>query len=108
MKGDFKTVCIPEFNDPFQGLTRPHDLDYNHSYYIDLVIRHVAGFEPRSEDSILLQPLRTGLKEFLVENVRCKGQDISVRWKAGEGYVLSVDGKEVKRRRDLGEIEYDL
>ena len=37
--------------------------DYNHSFYIDLIIRQVAGLEP-TEDGFEVEPLETGLEWF--------------------------------------------
>ncbi len=102
-------VCIPEYNDPDQPLAQPHDLDYNHSYYIDLVIRHLVGLEPTEEDAIRLRPLSaTAVESFSLENVRYKGRNVSVRWKAGDGYSVELDGQVVARRADLGPLDCRL
>ena len=107
-RGDLARPCIPEFVDPHKGLQRFSELDYNHSYYIDLVIRHLVGLEPSMDDRVELLPLPAGLERFSLEGVKYKGHDVSIRWDAESGYELWVDGKRAARRDDLGPITYDL
>jgi len=91
--GDLKRPCVSEHFDPITGAPNSPTLDYGHSYYIDLVMRHVVGVEvdPLS-DEIRIHPLDLGLERFAARNIRVKGHDLTVTWKPGE-LSVSVDGK---------------
>jgi hypothetical protein len=86
------------------------DVDYNHSYYIDLLIRHVAGLNIE-DDRIVLDPVDIGLERFELDNVKAAGRMLRVLYrKDGEegrrGYRLYVDGNEVLRSDRLERLEY--
>ncbi|MEI6807644.1 MAG: trehalase family glycosidase [bacterium] len=91
--GNLKRPCVSEHFDPISGKPNAPHLDYAHSYYIDLIMRHVVGIEadPLS-DEVLINPLDMGLDCFEARNVRVKGHDLTVAWKKGE-FTVSVDGK---------------
>ena len=91
--GDLKRPCVSEHFDPITGQPNSPTLDYAHSYYIDLIMRHVVGIEadPLS-DEIRIHPLDLGLERFEARNIRVKGHDLTVTWKRGE-FAVSVDGK---------------
>lgn len=93
IKGDLKHPCISEHFDPLTGQANAATLDYAHSYYIDLILRHVVGVEadPLSNE-ILIHPLNLGLDHFEARNIWVKGHQLTVSWKPGR-YIVSVDGK---------------
>lgn len=78
--------------------------EYNHSYYVDLIVTHVAGLSVQ-EDRFVLDPVDIGLEYFRLDNVKAAGFDIAVTYKrpgaAGapadlrDGYHLYVNGKAV-------------
>lgn len=88
--------------------------EYNHSYYIDLIVTHVAGLSIE-EDRIVLHPVDVGLDYFRLENVKAAGHAIAVTYKrpgaAGapadldEGYRLFVDGALVFSSPELTRAE---
>ncbi|MCA0758624.1 hypothetical protein KP806_26575 [Paenibacillus sp. N4] len=76
--------------------------EYNHSYYIDLIVSHVAGLSVDA-DCIRLDPLDIGLDYFELGRVKAAGQEIRMTYgKPGlgrypdgieEGYRLYLNGK---------------
>jgi len=95
IKGDLKRPCVSEYFDPITGQPNAPNLDYAHSYYIDLIMRHVVGIEadPLTDD-IRIHPLNVGLERFEARNIRVRGHDLTVTWRTGR-FAVSVDGKSV-------------
>jgi hypothetical protein len=93
IEGDLKRPCVSEYFDPITGQPNVPNLDYAHSYYIDLILRHVVGIEadPLS-DEVRINPLNLGLERFEARNIRVKGHDLGVAWNNGK-FTISVDGK---------------
>lgn len=93
------------------------EVDYNHSYYIDLIIRHVVGLEV-GKDKITLNPVDIGLDYFILDNLTICGMDIKVSYKRPgfkggrsdipEGYMLHVNGKICSRSAGLEKLEYSI
>ncbi|MBW7458738.1 hypothetical protein K0U00_32305, partial [Paenibacillus sepulcri] len=91
--------------------------EYNHSFYIDLLITHVAGLSVES-DRLVLDPIDTGLDYFCLERVRAAGAEIRITYrKPGsapdaadieEGYRLFVNGKLVFSSGRLCRFELPL
>jgi hypothetical protein len=99
--GDLRRPCISEHYDPISGAPNAPNLDYAHSYFIDLVMRHVAGIEAEAlSDEVRIHPLDLGLDRFEVRNVRVKGHDLDVAWK-NETLAIAVDGKTVATNTGL-------
>lgn len=96
--GDLNSPCLVEFYDAETGETLSDEADYNHSFYLDLVIRHLCGLEPTAE-GFCFHPLRSGLDRFLLQKVRIRGHRIDVHFhrKAEDGfqagYTLLIDGE---------------
>ncbi|MBR5985257.1 MAG: hypothetical protein IK019_02485, partial [Clostridia bacterium] len=72
------------------------EADYSHSYYIDLVVRHIAGIQPR-EDGLDFRPVNAGLESFALKGIKLRGHTLDVEFSARAGYVLKVDGAEKAR-----------
>jgi len=91
------------------------EADYNHSYYIDLVIRHIAGLNVE-EKRIVLDPIDIGLHHFDLDNVLVAGRRVRVTYRRPDsrtppeesGYRLFVDGREVLRSAALTRMAYSL
>lgn len=92
--------CLVEFYDSKTGEPLSEEPDYNHSFYADLIIRHLAGIEPE-EEGISFHPLRTERKWFSLLGLRLRGHciDLYYQQKAGErypelpaGYTVYMDG----------------
>ena len=64
--------------------------DYQHSWVLDLLIRGVAGLEPRS-DHILIDPLPIDVDEVRLEGARIRGKTVDVV-RHGHMVEVTVDG----------------
>ena len=63
--------------------------DYQHSWVLDLLIRGIAGLEPRA-DHILIDPLPTDIEEVLLEDVIVRGKTVNIA-KHGNNIDVTVD-----------------
>jgi hypothetical protein len=105
---DLKRPCVSEHFDPITGRPNAPDLDYAHSYFIDLLMRHVAGIEASPlKDSIRIHPLNLGLTRFGVPNARVKGHDLGVCWQDSQ-LTVTVDGKVAARQNTLAPLTLRL
>jgi len=106
--GDLRRPCVSEYFDPITGAANIPTLDYAHSYYIDLVMRHVVGVEVDAlSDLVRIDPIDMGLASFEAGNIWVRGREISVRWKDGE-LIGKVEGKVVARGKQLERLEFRL
>lgn len=103
---DGRTPYLVEHYDSASGEPISDEPDYNHSYFIDLVIRHVVGLEIGPSSTLRLDPVDIGLDRFAIDNLDVRGRRLAVRYARGEGLWLSVDGEEVAVRPDLGPLEW--
>ncbi|WP_216624841.1 MGH1-like glycoside hydrolase domain-containing protein [Paenibacillus foliorum] len=76
--------------------------EYNHSYYIDLLITHVAGLSVE-KDRIVLDPIDVGLDCFCLDRIKVQGMELRITYRNPNesaddtdleaGYCLYVQGK---------------
>ncbi len=94
---------LVEFYHSRTGAPLSEEADYFHSFWLDLVIRHVAGVEPGEQD-IMFHPLHTDLQYFAVRRLLVRGHEIEVFYQrtAGApyaglpaGYTVFADGRRV-------------
>lgn len=81
---------LVEHYDSITGEPLSDEPDYNHSYYIDLMIRCMAGILPR-EDGFDFDPIDCGVGDFSLKGVWIRGRRIDVTRK-GDVYTFCVDG----------------
>lgn len=89
--------------------------DYNHSYYLELLIEHVAGLSVQ-EDKIVIDPLQIGLKYFKLDNILVRGKKLTICYSNKErkaknlkaGFFLYVDGNIAAQFEELQKIEIEL
>ena len=89
---DDNTPYLVEFYDSITGEPVSDEPDYCHSFFLDLIVRHVAGIEP-GEEGVTLDPAVMSLEWFDLENVRARGRRIDVHYQKDQGYTVWVDGK---------------
>ncbi len=111
-EGDPKRPNSYEHYNPYTGapsLLRGVD-DYQHSWIVDLIIRHVIGIQPEPEPNgaLVIDPLPFGLRDFRIERVPVRGYLIDVSWSMSEGFVVRVDGKERTRLPEIARVEVRL
>lgn len=108
---------IAEAADPFTGSWDGHNTFYHsehylHSGFIDQVVTGLVGLRPRADDTLRVNPLAPEAWDyFALEGVDYHGHDLTILWdrdgsRYGQdaGLAVFLDGREVARRRELGEI----
>ncbi len=85
---------LVEHYDSVTGEALSDEVDYLHSYYIDLIVRHVGGIEP-NENGITFDPIDIGLKEFTMDGLNVAGHEIGVSFVRKKGYTVTMDGKRI-------------
>lgn len=91
------------------------EVDYNHSYYIDLVIQHIAGLKVEV-DRFILHPIDIGLAYFELDRIEVAGHKLTITYHNGDypetgiptGYRLYVDGELAVESEKLEAMEYVL
>jgi hypothetical protein len=92
LNGDLRRPTIAERYDPHTAEPILGQLDYNHSSWIDLLIRHIAGITPQETAAIVIDPVDMGWDSFSLSNVRYQNKDIDVEYSRAQGLVVRVDG----------------
>ena len=99
--GDLKQPYLVEHYDAETGQAISDEADYNHSFFLDLIVRHVCGLEIK-EDGLLFEPLSVGLEYFSLKGVQLRGHTADVYYQQREsapydgfkaGYTLFLDGE---------------
>lgn len=86
--------------DPFTGKPLSRFRDYMHSWWIDTIIRHVAGLTPQDDGSVMIDPLPMGLNFYALRGAPHRGHRVDVLFndkEAGRGLTVRVDRKVVRR-----------
>jgi hypothetical protein len=86
--------------------------DYNHSYYLDLIIGFAAGLDVQ-KDRIVVDPLHLGLSYFRLDNLKVRGHEIVITYSEKEreqdgltaGLKVFVDGKIAAESPSLARLE---
>ena len=102
--GDGTVPYLVEHYNSMTGECISDDVDYSHSYYIDLVVSHVAGLSVKP-GRIEIDPIDLGLKQFRLSNLYVQGHRIEVCLEEEGKFSLSVDGEERAARRGIGKLE---
>ncbi|MBK9388242.1 MAG: hypothetical protein IPN34_25770 [Planctomycetes bacterium] len=80
--------------DPRDGSPLSRFRDYMHSWWLDLFVRHIGGFEPDEHGGLRLDPLPTELVWWRFESLPWRGRRVDLAWSAEEGLRVAVDGAE--------------
>ena len=102
--GDGTVPYLVEHYNSMTGECISDDVDYSHSYYIDLVVSHVAGLSVKP-GRIEIDPIDLGMKQFRLSNLYVQGHRIEVCLEEEGKFSLSVDGEERAARRGIGKLE---
>jgi len=108
---------IAEAADPYTGSWAGHNTFYHsehylHSGFLDQIITGLVGLRPRADDTLRVNPLvPADWDYFALEGVDYHGHDLTILWDRdggrygrGAGFSVYLDGREVARRHELGEI----
>ncbi|MGB3028422.1 MGH1-like glycoside hydrolase domain-containing protein [Paradevosia shaoguanensis] len=88
---DGVTPYLVEHYDSMTGEPISDEADYNHSYLIDLIIRHVAGLSIAADGSITADPIDIGLEHFTLSNVKLGPRNVTIRFDRSSGTLLNVE-----------------
>lgn len=105
--GDGSTPYLVEHYNSLNGECISDDVDYSHSYYIDLVVKYIAGISVK-EDAIAVEPLDIGLKHFSLKGVWIQGHEVSVQLERDGVLTVWVDSEIAAQRKVPGRIEVPL
>ncbi len=92
-----KPYLVEHYNS-ITGERLSDETDYNHSFWIDILVRFVAGVNVE-EDYIEIEPIKTHLKWFQLKHLIIRGKTITVQYSDKKerngiplGLTVSVDG----------------
>jgi hypothetical protein len=82
--------------------------DYQHSWIVDLILRHLVGVQPEPEGPLSIDPLPFAVRSFRAEGIPVRGHLVDVIWARTEGFVVKVDGRERLRLPEPQRVEIVL
>lgn len=89
-----------EHYNPLTGQPLSSFRDYMHSWWIDIILRHVAGMEVQDDGSLVVDALPMGVTFYALRGAPCRGHKIDLLWNdasTGNGLVVRCDGRVVRR-----------
>ncbi|WP_116952410.1 MGH1-like glycoside hydrolase domain-containing protein [Jiangella endophytica] len=104
---DGRTPYLVEHYNSETGEPISDEVDYLHSYVIDLLVRYVAGLEA-GPDAVTVDPLDIGLTWFALSGVRVAGRTVDVAFDREHGLRVSVDGVQVAAASGLAPLTVPL
>lgn len=100
--GNYRKPYLVEHYNPITGERLSDEADYNHSFWLDIIISYVAGIVVK-EDGIEIDPLKTHLKWFCLDNLDIRGHKIKIEYSEKQisenntkGLTVFVDGKNME------------
>lgn len=99
--GDGELPYLVEHYNSLTGECISDDVDYSHSYYIDLVVRYASGIHVE-ENAVVVEPLDLGLKYFELKGIRIRGHRIDVKQERDGSLSVAVDSEIAARREGSG------
>lgn len=94
---------LSEHYNPLTGEALSGEVDYLHSYFLDLVIRHMAGLHATAE-GLQFEPIQLKGFELTLTNVGFRGRNLTIILSKGKMHV-SADGAEMMNAK-LGEVGF--
>ena len=114
--GDRHRPYLVEHYNSVTGERLSDEADYNHSYWLDLIITYVAGVQVFA-DHVRVEPLRTHLKWFRLDGLSIRGHLVSVLYAEGmdrdggkipKGLTVLADGKKAAHREESGVLIIEI
>lgn len=78
---DIKKPYLVEHYHAETGEPLSDEVDYNHSFYLDLIMSHVAGIQI-TEDGMNFDPIDIGLDYFILDKVKIRGDSYTISYKS--------------------------
>ena len=66
--------------------------DYQHSWVVDLLLKYVAGLQPRVDGTLRIAPLPLGLEFVRVQDARIQGHSVDIELTEERVTDLRIDG----------------
>lgn len=89
---DISQPYLVEFYNSRTGEALSDEPDYCHSYWIELIVRHMAGIEV-TEDGFDFAPVKPFVRSFALERVPVRGHLVDVSYDRQTGFTLKLDGE---------------
>lgn len=104
--GDRHRPYLVEHYNPITGERLSDEADYNHSFWLDLVITYIAGIHIL-KDCLEVEPLKTHLKWFVLKDLPVRGKKLTVMYserkkrdKIPEGLTVLADGIQMAHSKE--------
>ena len=104
--GDRHRPYLVEHYNPVTGERLSDETDYNHSFWLDIVIGYVVGVTVK-EDCVEIEPLHTHLRWFYLDNLIIRGHKLTIQYAQSKerqgiskGLTVLVDGQLVANTKD--------
>lgn len=104
---DIRRPCLVEHYNPETGEALSDEIDYNHSFFIQLIMEHVLGIGV-SETEISVDPLDIGLTYFKGGPVSVCGHELMVEYKKNDFFRVIFDSINVAERKKLEFVRIPL
>ncbi|RIQ12403.1 MGH1-like glycoside hydrolase domain-containing protein [Jiangella rhizosphaerae] len=104
---DGRTPYLVEHYNSETGEPISDEVDYLHSYVVDLLVRYVAGLEV-GPGALTVDPLDIGLSWFALTGVRVAGHTVDVAFDRERGLHVVVDGAEAAAAPGLAALTVAL
>ncbi|HHV10550.1 MAG TPA: hypothetical protein GXX75_09780 [Clostridiales bacterium] len=98
--GNIEEPYLVEHYNPETGEPLSDEVDYNHSFFLDLVMKYVVGIQV-FRDKVVLDPLDIGLDSFVCNNVNIRGHKLDISYTREEGFRVRCDEKEMINKKEL-------
>ncbi len=107
-----------EFYNGDTGEWKTTQRDYNHSTWVDPLIRHLIGLVPRNDNVLEIDSLLppSAWSYYVLDGQAYRGHDVSIAWdeKGGhvapgfKGYSVYLDGKEIHHSAQPTRVLYNM
>ncbi len=105
--GDLERPYLVEHYNPETGEPLSDEPDYNHSYFIDLIMKYVVGIKAEM-GRIIVDPLDLGLKSFSCRDISVKGHLLHVCYEQKKGFEVYLDSKLVAESSELKHVVIEI
>lgn len=100
---DIRRPCLVEHYNPETGEPLSDEIDYNHSFFIQLIMEHVLGIGV-SEHEITIDPVDIGLTYFKGGPVSVRGHELIVEYRKNEYFRVEFDSRSVAEKEKLERV----
>jgi hypothetical protein len=91
---------LVEHYNPETGEPLSDEVDYNHSFFLDLIMKYVVGLQVY-RDKIVLDPLDVGLDSFTCNNINIRGHKLNISYIRNKSFLVRCDQKEIVNKIEL-------